>query len=56
MTPEMFRWRALRDDAVCRGVKFDLPPPRYRYPEFETKSLLDLLRDPQNEPLKSASR
>jgi hypothetical protein len=34
-TPEMLRWRALRDDAVRDGRHFDLPPPRYRYPEFE---------------------
>ena len=35
MTAELFRWRALRDRARCRGERFDLPQPRYSYPEFE---------------------
>ncbi len=34
-TMEMQRWRALRDAAICQGRRFDLPPPRYHYPEFE---------------------
>jgi hypothetical protein len=34
-TPETLRWMALRDAAAFRGERFDLPPPRYRYPEFE---------------------
>ena len=36
MTEELFRWLALQDRAICRGEKFDLPQPRYSYPEFES--------------------
>jgi hypothetical protein len=37
MTPELFRWRALRDSAICRGEIFTEPAPKYYYPEFEDR-------------------
>ncbi len=35
MTPELFAWRGRRDAAMCQGRRFDEPPPRYYYPQFE---------------------